>query len=135
MATVTLDIDNDEPYELARTLFTIANYDCSIRLSASKGCHMKIYDMSESAAYSIKTQLDDSYRVALDESRAKQDIACTNVLWDRKNGKHASIWVNTCTRYLAYYLLRDSGRSLRDSITNLFNRALLDEFTVIAVVG
>ena len=134
MVTATLDIDCDSPYPLAKELFTMANYDCVIRLSATKGTHLKIFGLSASEAFSIRTRLDDSYRVQLDTIRYRHDKnLCTNVLWDKKCNKKAGIWLQWSTHSLAFWLLQDTGYSLRDAITNLFNVMVLREFSDVLV--
>lgn len=138
MVTATLDIDCDSPYALARELFTLANHRCVIRLSANKGTHMKIFDLTPSMAHSIRERLDDPYRVQLDSIRYRHDKKlCTNILWDRKGNRSAGIWVEWTTRALAFWLLQDTGYSLRDAIVNLFNVNLLREFDkkVVAIVA
>lgn len=128
MVTAKIDVDNDDPYLLAKVLMSIPNYRCAIRLSSKKGAHLRIYGMGEAPAYSLKSRLDDPFRVQLDESRERKGIACTNVLWDTKNGDSASAWIEWSVKALGFWLLRDTSRSLRDAITNLYNVVLSTEF-------
>jgi hypothetical protein len=58
-------------------------------------------------------------------------------LWDRKGNNKAGVWLEWRTRALAFWLLQDTGYSLRDTVVNLFNVMLLQEFDkkVVAIVN
>lgn len=134
MVTVKIDIDNDDPYLLARELFTMSNRECAIRLSSHKGTHMKIFDVTPSEEFSIRSRLDDQARFNLDIDRKKHcDKATTSVLWDKKDGKESGVWLHWRVRPLAFWLIRDTGRSLRDCITNLHTVLIMKEFSEVTV--
>lgn len=129
MVTVTLDIDCESPYALAKELLTMATYDCVVRVSATKGVHMKIYNLTASQAFSIRERLDDPYRVQLDSIRYRTDSKlCTNILWDRKGNNEAGVWLEWRTHALAMWLLQDTGVTLRSCIINLHNVMMVREF-------
>jgi len=123
-----IDIDNDNPYHLSSALLSLAPHLCAVRLSATKGVHMKVFGLSDSNYIYLKNRIDDQYRLALDESRAKRVTGCTNVLWDVKNGKRAGVWVTWNTHDLGEWLLSHSSYSLRDCIVDIYNGVMLREF-------
>lgn len=125
MVTCKLDIDIDDPYPLARVLMGVAPYQCVIRLSATKGIHMKIFHVTPTQNFVLRNLLDDQYRLAIDEARERNGLQSVNILWDTKNGNEASIWIQWNTRYFAQYLLMCSSRSLRDAIQNLNRQTML----------
>ena len=136
MVRVKLDIDIESPYLLARELFTIANHECQIRLSATKGVHLIIEGLTSSQAFSIRSRLDDPHRLHLDEERLRGNPHATiNVLWDKKDGKESGVWLHWRTRSLAFWLLQDTGRTMRSCIINLHQVMVLHEFkeAVIAI--
>ena len=129
MELVKLDIDIESPYLLAKELFTLANHDCRIRVSATKGVHLIIEGLSPSQAFSIRNRLDDPHRMKLDEDRKRGNPNATiNVLWDKKDGKESGVWLHWRTHSLAFWLLQDTGRTLRNCIINLHNVMMLHEF-------
>lgn len=128
MVTCKLDIDFDDPFPLSQVLMGLANYQCAIRLSSTKGIHMKIFDVTPTQNFVLRNLLDDKYRFAIDEARTRTGLQSINILWDCKNGKHSSVWVLWNTRYFAQYLLMSSARSLRDAVSNLHTYSVLEEF-------
>ncbi len=91
---IRLDIDEYDELSLLKLLFSLR--PCQVRISASgKGLHVKKEGDADYTSW-VYTIWDDPKRLELNIARAKAGVS-HNVLWDIKQGKHTSEWVNIIT--------------------------------------
>lgn len=115
-----LDIDSDDPFKLATKIYKMGERICFFRLSSHKGVHLKVIAATKRDAELFRAIFDDPIRLVYDENRRKHKFeGFIGALWDIKDGKMCSEWVETTTISIGAFLINSPHRSLRNAMESM----------------